>query len=99
MRLIDEILNRQNIISAVKAVKSNKGAAGVDNVTVDELDAYFIKNWNRIKGEIISKKYKPQPVRRVYIPKANGGKRPLGNFGGRRQNHPAGDSKGIDRNL
>ena len=78
MRLIDEILNRQNMILAVKAVKSNKGAAGVNNVTVDELDEYFIKNWNRIKGEIITKKYKPQPVRRLYIPKANGGKRPLG---------------------
>ena len=57
--------------------RSSKGVAGVDNVTVDELDAYFIKIWNRIKGEIISKKYKPQSVRRVYIPKANGGKRPL----------------------
>ena len=78
MRLIDEILDRQNMILAVKAVKSNKGAAGVDNVTVDELDEYFRKNWNRIKSEILSKKYKPQPVRRVYIPKANGGKRPLG---------------------
>ena len=66
------------MILAVKAVKSNKGAAGVDNVTVDELDEYFRKNWNRIKSEILSKKYKPQPVRRVYIPKANGGKRPLG---------------------
>ena len=78
MRLIDEILDRQNMILAVRAVKSNKGAAGVDNVTVDELDEYFRKNWNRIKGEILAKKYKPQPVRRVYIPKANGGKRPLG---------------------
>ena len=78
VRLIDEILDRQNMILAVKAVKSNKGAAGVDNVTVDELDEYFRKNWNRIKSEILSKKYKPQPVRRVYIPKANGGKRPLG---------------------
>ena len=78
MRLIDEILDRQNMILAVKAVKSNKGAAGVDNITVDELDEYFKENWNRIKGEILAKKYKPQPVRRVYIPKANGGKRPLG---------------------
>ena len=78
MKLIEEILNRQNMISAVKAVKSNKGVAGVDNVTVEELDEYFRKNWNRIKSEIKSKKYKPQPVRRVYIPKANGGKRPLG---------------------
>ena len=49
MRLIDEILDRQNMILAVKAVKSNKGAAGVDNVTVDELDEYFRKNWNQSK--------------------------------------------------
>ena len=63
---------------AVKAVKENKGAAGIDNITVEELDAYFIENWSRIKEEILSCKYKPQPVRRVYIPKANGSKRPLG---------------------
>ena len=78
MRLIDEILNRQNMLMAVKAVKENKGAAGIDNITVEELDAYFIENWSRIKEEILSCKYKPQPVRRVYIPKANGSKRPLG---------------------
>jgi len=77
VRLIDEILNRQNMISAVKAVKSNKSVAGVDNVTEEELDEYFRKNWNQIKGEIISKKYKSQPVRRMYIPKANVGKRSL----------------------
>ena len=49
MRLIDEILDRQNMIMAVKAVKNNKGAAGVDNVTVDELDEYFKENWKRQK--------------------------------------------------
>lgn len=78
VRLIDEILDKENMIPALKAVKQNKGAAGVDNVTVDELETYFRKNWGRIKEEILQKKYKPQPVRRVYIPKANGGKRPLG---------------------
>ena len=78
VRLIDEILDKENMIPALKTVKQNKGAAGVDNVTVDELETYFRKNWGRIKEEILQKKYKPQPVRRVYIPKANGGKRPLG---------------------
>ncbi len=78
MRLIDEILSRQNMLEALKAVKQNKGAAGTDKITVGELDKYFQDNWQNIKTEILSKKYKPQPVRRVYIPKPNGKKRPLG---------------------
>ena len=78
MRLIDEILSRQNMLEALKAVKQNKGAAGIDKITVGELDKYFKDNWQNIKTEILSKKYKPQPVRRVYIPKPNGKKRPLG---------------------
>ncbi len=78
MRLIDEILSRSNMLEALKAVKQNKGAAGIDKIPVGELDEYFRKNWYTIKKAILNKKYKPQPVKRVYIPKANGKKRPLG---------------------
>lgn len=78
MELIDEILSEQNFKAAINSVKQNKGAAGVDKMTVDELDEYFGKNGARIKSYIKAKKYKPQPVRRVYIPKQNGKKRPLG---------------------
>ena len=78
MELMEKILSRENMLSALKAVKRNKGAAGIDKVTVDELDEYFIRKWTEIKTAILEKKYKPQPVRRVYIPKSNGKMRPLG---------------------
>ncbi len=78
MELIDRILSRGNMLKALKAVKRNKGAAGIDKVNVRELDEYFKQHWTQMKADILNKKYKPQPVRRVYIPKANGKKRPLG---------------------
>lgn len=78
MRLIDKILSDENIKEAMEKVKSNKGAPGIDKMTVKEIDEYFKENKEEIKEEIIEMKYKPEPVRRVYIPKSNGSKRPLG---------------------
>ena len=78
VELIEWILQDSNIDEAIKAVKRNKGAAGVDGMTVDELDAYYADHRKEIKSQIREGKYKPSPVRRVYIPKANGKKRPLG---------------------
>ena len=78
MELIDRILSDENIEAAIHAVKSNKGAAGVDKMTVYALEGYFAEHGEEIKEQIRAKKYKPQPVRRVYIPKANGKQRPLG---------------------
>ena len=78
MELIEWILDERNMQAAIKAVKQNKGAAGVDGMRVEELDEWYIMNGEEVKEKIRSKKYKPQPVRRVYIPKANGKKRPLG---------------------
>lgn len=78
MELTDEILSDENLRLAVKAVKSNKGAAGIDKMTVDALNEYFAKNVEAVKQLIRTKRYKPQPVRRVYIPKINGKMRPLG---------------------
>ena len=78
MELIEWILQDRNIDEAIEAVKRNKGAAGVDGMTVEELDAYFALHRNEIKAQIRAGEYKPSPVRRVYIPKANGKKRPLG---------------------
>lgn len=57
---------------AVGRVKSNKGVPGVDQMTVYEIDEYFEKNMESIKQSILEKKYRPQPVKRVYIPKSNG---------------------------
>lgn len=78
MRLIDEILSDSNIDRAILQVKRNKGVSGVDKMTVDELDEYFYKHRREIRYSILNKKYKPQAVKRVYIPKPNGKKRPLG---------------------
>ena len=78
MKLIEEILSDGNIKEAIRKVKSNKGVPGVDKMTVYEIDAYFEENIDNIRKSIIEKKYKPQPVKRVYIPKPNGKKRPLG---------------------
>ena len=78
MRLIEVILDDENLNEALKRVKGNKGVAGVDKMTVYEIDTYFQNNRKRIKKEILEKKYRPQPVKRVYIPKSNGKKRPLG---------------------
>ena len=78
MKLMEVILQDENLEEAIKRVKSNKGVAGVDKMTVDEIDEYFKSNKETIKKQILEKKYRPQPVKRVYIPKSNGKKRPLG---------------------
>lgn len=78
MSLINKIMNYQNILEATKQVKSNKGAPGIDKMSVDEIESYIKEHYEEIKEQVLSKKYKPQPVRRVYIPKSNGKKRPLG---------------------
>ena len=78
MELIERILQDRNIDEAIKNVKRNKGAAGVDGMKVDELDVYFTLHRQKLKTQIREGKYRPSPVRRVYIPKTNGKKRPLG---------------------
>lgn len=74
MKLIEVILDDENLN---EAVKSNKGVAGVDKMTVYEIDTYFQNNKERIKKEILEKKYRFQPGKRGYIPKSNGKKRLL----------------------
>lgn len=78
MEVIDWILLEDNLRQAVETVKRNKGASGIDQMSVEALDEYFRENGQAIKEQIRHRKYQPQPVRRVYIPKANGKKRPLG---------------------
>ena len=77
-QLLEKILSRDNMNLAYKRVKANKGAGGVDGVEMDELYGYIKENWESIKEQIEQRKYKPQPVRRVEIPKPNGGVRKLG---------------------
>jgi RNA-directed DNA polymerase len=72
------ILDRENLKTALARVRRNKGAAGVDGMGVDDLPVHLKRHWPAIRAQLINGTYKPQPVRRVEIPKASGGVRPLG---------------------
>src|SRR5437867_11751370 len=76
--LMEEVVRRENLLAAHARVVANGGAPGVDGITVDELMAYCREHWPRIREELLSGTYQPQPVRRVEIPKPGGGKRRLG---------------------
>ena len=76
--LLEKILSKDNMNTAYKRVCANKGAGGVDEVTIEELGDYIKENWDSIRNQIRHREYKPQPVRRVEIPKPNGGVRKLG---------------------
>ena len=78
MELMEWIVQDENINKAIQSVKENKGAHGIDQMSVGELDEYFATHREEIKSQIRDGKYKPTPVRRAYIPKSNGKKRPLG---------------------
>ena len=75
---MEAVVERENLKKALAQVKRNKGAAGVDGMTVDDLPAYLREHWPTIRAQLLEGSYKPQPVRRVEIPKASGGLRPLG---------------------
>lgn len=78
MELLEKVLSKENLNNAYKQVYKNKGASGVDGVTTGELFAYIKEHKEEILWQIRNRKYKPQPVRRVYIPKENGKMRKLG---------------------
>ena len=78
MELLEKVLSKDNLNRAYEQVYKNKGASGVDGVTVDELFSYIKEHKEEILYQIRNRKYKPQPVRRVYIPKENGKLRKLG---------------------
>jgi RNA-directed DNA polymerase len=75
---MEAVVERENLKKALAQVKRNKGAAGIDGMTVDDLAPYLKEHWPAIRAQLLEDTYKPQPVRRVEIPKASGGKRPLG---------------------
>lgn len=78
MEILDLILRKENLNEAYNQVYANKGAAGVDGVTVYELKSYMREHMNEIKGLIRNRKYRPKPALRVEIPKDNGSVRLLG---------------------
>src|SRR5216684_3728794 len=75
---MEAIVERDNLRKALAQVKRNKGASGVDGMTVDDLGPYLKEHWLTIRAQLLDGSYRPQPVRRVEIPKASGGKRLLG---------------------
>lgn len=78
MELIEKILSEENLQKATRKVKKNKGAPGVDKMTVQEVEEWFNQYKEELISKILNKQYKPMSVKRVYIPKPNGKQRPLG---------------------
>ena len=77
-RLMEEVCERENLKEALRQVKGNKGSAGMDGVTVDQLTDYLKQHWPVIREQLLNGTYEPRPVRRVEIPKPDGGVRKLG---------------------
>jgi RNA-directed DNA polymerase len=77
-RLMEEVCERENLKEALRRVKANKGSAGIDRMTVDGIADYLKQHWPAIREQLLSGTYQPKPVRRVEIPKPNGGVRKLG---------------------
>lgn len=76
--LLERVLERPNLQRALKQVRQNKGAPGIDGMSVDELPRHLKEHWLEIREQLIAGTYRPQPVKRVEIPKPDGKKRPLG---------------------
>jgi len=72
-RLMEEVCERENLKEALRRVKANKGSAGVDGMTVDEITGYLKQHWPAIREQLLNGTYEPKPVRRVEIPKPDGG--------------------------
>jgi RNA-directed DNA polymerase len=77
-QLMEEVCERENCKQALARVKANKGSAGVDGMTVQQLPEHLKQHWPAIREQLLSGTYKPEPVRRVEIPKPDGGVRKLG---------------------
>ena len=76
--LMEEVCERENLVRAWQRVRGNKGAPGVDGMTIDDAKGYFREHWPNIRSQLLAGTYRPQPVRRVEIPKPDGGIRKLG---------------------
>jgi RNA-directed DNA polymerase len=76
--LLERVLERENLLAAWKRVRANQGAAGVDAMSIADFPAFVRDHWEDIRAALGAGAYRPQPVRRVHIPKPAGGKRPLG---------------------
>ena len=77
-QLMEEVCDRENLERAWKRVKRNKGSPGVDGMTIDDAKAFLRQHWPNIRSQLLNGNYRPQPVKRVEIPKPDGGVRKLG---------------------
>src|SRR5580692_4031652 len=77
-RLMEAVCERENLKAALRQVRSNKGSPGVDGMTVDGIKDYLREHWPAIREQLLNGTYEPKPVRRVEIPKPDGGVRKLG---------------------
>ena len=77
-QLMEAIFERENLSKALQRVQANEGSPGIDGMTVEELPGYLNEHWPTIREQLMSGTYKPKPVRRVEIPKPDGGVRKLG---------------------
>jgi RNA-directed DNA polymerase len=77
-RLMELIVSRENMMRAYARVVGNKGAAGIDKMSVADLKLFLVEHWPRVREELLAGRYQPQPVRGVEIPKPGGGVRLLG---------------------
>jgi len=77
-QLMERVLDRENLFTALRKVRRNKGAPGIDGMTVEELPDYLKREWLEIRGTLSNGTYVPSPVKRVEIPKPGGGTRKLG---------------------
>lgn len=76
--LMELVCERQNLRAALRRVRKNKGSPGIDGMTVEQLREFLVTSWRRIREDLLADRYRPQPVRRVTIPKPDGGERELG---------------------
>src|ERR1700731_2967750 len=77
-QLMEEVCERENLVRAWKRVRQNKGGPGVDGMTIDDAKDYLREHWPSIRSQLLAGTYQPQPVKRVEIPKPDGGVRKLG---------------------
>jgi RNA-directed DNA polymerase len=78
MHLMEEVCERENLVRAWQRVRGNKGAPGVDGMTIADAASYLREYWPDIRSQLLSGTYRPQPVKRVEIPMPDGGVRKLG---------------------
>ena len=98
-RMMEAICERENCGEALKRVRSNQGSPGIDGMTVDELPEYLEQHWPAMREQLLSGTYEPKPVKRVEIPKPDGGVRKLGIPTGAGPVCPAGGATGFTKTV